>query len=116
MGTALLAVLLSLAGAATAAASPVLVLQAGRVQVRDDASLASLRSALDAYGGFTSSTRKLQLGAVIDNADAMAASGQLTPQRLAPVFATLDANTQWWTDGPLLAPGQRVSLDASQVI
>jgi hypothetical protein len=46
----------------------------------------------------------------------MAAAGQLVPARLAPVFATLAANVQWWNNGPLLSNGQRVSVGSSQLI
>jgi hypothetical protein len=53
---------------------------------------------------------------VIDNADAMAAAGTLTPSRLEPVFLTLQRNAEWWSDGPLLASGQRVSFDGSELI
>jgi hypothetical protein len=84
-------------------------------QATRDARQLSLRRALRAHQNLTG-TRKLQLAAVIDNADAISAAGALTPSRLPPVFATLDANTTWWTTGSLLASGARVSIGSSQVI
>src|SRR5204862_4082226 len=74
-----------------------------------DADLASINGALRTYRKLNG-TRKVQLGAVIDNADAIAAAGNLTPSRLPAVFATLDANNEWWSTGPLLSPGRRVSV------
>jgi hypothetical protein len=84
-------------------------------QATRDARQAQLRSALRSYKSLTG-TRKAQLGAVIANSDAMASAGQLVPARLGPVFATLAANVEWWTNGPLLGSGQRVSVGDSQLI
>src|SRR5207237_10260420 len=53
---------------------------------------------------------------VIDNADSMAAAGNLTASRLPAVFATLDANSEWWTTGPLLSYGRRVSVRDSPLV
>jgi hypothetical protein len=46
----------------------------------------------------------------------IAASHQLTPSRLPAMMATLAANQQWWTTGPLLASGQRVEFAGSQLV
>jgi hypothetical protein len=80
-----------------------------------DARQASLRRVLRAYQTL-SGTSKKELGAVIDNADAIAASKQLTVSRLNAVFATLEANTSWWSAGFVPSPGARVSVDDSPVI
>src|SRR4051794_16493799 len=80
-----------------------------------DADVASVNSALRAYRKL-SGTRRVQQGAVIANADAMAAAGTLTESRLPAVLATLDANTEWWTTGPLIGPGRRVSVGDSPLI
>jgi hypothetical protein len=80
-----------------------------------DARQASLRQALRAYRSLIG-TPKQELGAVIDNADAIATSKQLTPSRLNAVFATLQANTSWWSAGAVPSPGARVSVDGSPVI
>src|SRR4051794_38666656 len=59
-----------------------------------DADRASINSALRTYRKL-SGTRKTQLGAVIDNADSIAAARNLTASRLPAIFATLDANSEW---------------------
>jgi hypothetical protein len=102
-------------GRATRQALDVLLSQGLIDQPTHDARLASINRALRAYRKLTG-TRKTQLGAVIDNADAMSAAGKLTPSRLNAVFATLDANTEWWTTGPLLSGGRRVSVGDSPLI
>ena len=53
-------------------------------------------------------TRGAELGAVIENLHAIAASGGLTPSRLPVLFETLSRNRQWWASGPLLSSGERV--------
>lgn len=80
-----------------------------------DARTATIKRALRAYRKLTG-TRKAELAAVIANADSIATAGALTPTRLEPVFVTLARNTEWWTDGPLLTSGKRVSFAGSQVI
>ena len=92
------------------------LLSSGAIDQRThDADRASINSALRAYRKL-SGTRKVQLGAVIDNADSIATAGNLTPTRLAAVFATLDANREWWTTGPLLSSGKRVSVGDSPLV
>jgi hypothetical protein len=92
------------------------LLASGQIdQAARDARLGTLNAALKAYRSLTG-TRKAELAAVIDNADAMGAAGTLTPSRLEPVFQTLERNRQWWTSGRLLAYGQRVTFSGSQVI
>src|SRR4051812_8968701 len=84
-------------------------------QATRDARQASLRQTLRAYNAM-SGTRKLELGAVIDNVDAIAGSKQLTPSRLNAVFATLAANTSWWSEGSIPRSGARISVGGSPVI
>jgi hypothetical protein len=60
--------------------------------------------------------RKLELGAVVNTLQDVAARGQLTVSRLAPLFLTLQRNVEWWTTGPLLAPGRRVGFDGSEIV
>ena len=60
--------------------------------------------------------RKVELGAVVSTLEDVAARGQLTASRLAPLFLTLQRNREWWTKGPLLAPGRRVGFDGSQIV
>jgi D-glucuronyl C5-epimerase C-terminus len=61
-------------------------------------------------------TRLAQLDSVTETIHQIAASGQLTPSRLPALFATLAANVQWWTTGPLLASYQRVEFAGSQLV
>src|SRR3954470_5089083 len=102
-------------GRSTRVAIDGLLAQGAIDQATRDARQASLRQTLRVYAGL-SGTRKLELGAVIDNADAIASSKQLTASRLNAVFATLEANRSWWSAGSIPAPGARVSVDGSPVI
>jgi hypothetical protein len=61
-------------------------------------------------------TRRRQLGAVLVNTRALAASGQLIAQRAPLAFLTLQRNRAWWAGGPLLRSGQRVSFAGSQLV
>jgi hypothetical protein len=61
-------------------------------------------------------TRLAQLDSVTVTIHQIAVSGQLTPSRLPALFATLAANVQWWTTGPLLASGERVEFAGSQLV
>ncbi|HEX8102303.1 MAG TPA: D-glucuronyl C5-epimerase family protein [Solirubrobacteraceae bacterium] len=72
----------------------------------------SAREELEGLSG----RRELELGGVLANLDAIAASGQLTPSRLNALWLTLDANVEWWTTGPLLSSGQRVERDGSRIV
>jgi hypothetical protein len=92
------------------------LLASGQIdQQAHDARTGVLKRALRSYRKLTG-TRRTELGAVLLNADAMAAAGALTPSRLEPLFLTIDRNRQWWTTGRLLSNGQRVSFSGSQVI
>lgn len=61
-------------------------------------------------------TRRTELTAVTVTMHDIAASHQLTPSRLPALMATLAANQQWWTQGPLLSSGQRVEFAGSQLV
>ncbi len=76
------------------------------------ATLDRARSALRGLTGF----RRVQLAAVLDDVSEIAARGDLTSSRLAPLFLTLERNRQWWTTGPLLAVGQRVRFKGSELV
>src|SRR6185295_12581241 len=60
--------------------------------------------------------RKLELGAVVKSLQDVAARGQLTASRLAPLWLTLQRNVEWWTTGPLLSSGKRVGFEGSQIV
>src|SRR4051794_28697492 len=102
-------------GRATRLALDELVAQGAIDQATRDARQASLRQTLRTYKAL-SGTRKAELGAVIDNADAIADSDQLSTARLNAVFATLEANRTWWAEGSIPRSGARVSIEGSPVI
>jgi hypothetical protein len=92
------------------------LLASGQIdQATRDVRQASLRTTLRVLQGLRG-TRASELAAVVDNADAIASSKQLTPSRLNPVFATLEANRTWWTAGSIPAAGARVSVNGSPLI
>jgi hypothetical protein len=59
---------------------------------------------------------RLELAAVVATLDGIAARGRLTPSRLAPLWLTLQRNVEWWTTGPLPAPGQRAGFAGSELV
>ncbi|MDQ6817049.1 MAG: hypothetical protein M3018_06530 [Actinomycetota bacterium] len=61
-------------------------------------------------------TRADEQRAVLENVRQIAAIGLLTASRLPAVFATIERNRQWWTDGPLLSQYQRVEFTGSQLV
>jgi hypothetical protein len=61
-------------------------------------------------------TRRAELGAVVGTLEDVAARGDLTASRLAPLFLTLERNREWWTSGPLLGSGHRVGFAGSQIV
>jgi hypothetical protein len=60
--------------------------------------------------------RHRQLAAVISNTRAVAAAGLLVAGRAPLVFLTLQRNRAWWSQGPLLRYGQRVTFAGSQLV
>jgi len=85
----------------------------------DDATYAERRAAYDDAKRTVkklSGRRKLELGAVVKTLEGVAARGQLTASRLAPLFLTLQRNREWWTAGPLLSSGRRVGFEGSQIV
>jgi hypothetical protein len=66
--------------------------------------------------GKLSGTRRTELGAVLSNVQAMAASGYFIASRLPVIFLTLENNRKWWTTEPLLASGTRVSFPHSKIV
>jgi D-glucuronyl C5-epimerase C-terminus len=61
-------------------------------------------------------TRATELDAVTETMHEIAVSHQLTVSRLPALFATLAANLQWWTTGPLLSADARVEFSGSQLV
>ena len=60
--------------------------------------------------------RGIELRGVVALVDSIAASRQLTPSRVTPLWLTLERNAQWWREGPLPASGQRVQFEGSEVL
>lgn len=61
-------------------------------------------------------TRREELGAVLENLEAMAAAGQLIASRLPVAFTTLERNRWWWTTQRLPGAGERVSVPGSHLV
>jgi hypothetical protein len=60
--------------------------------------------------------RKTELAGVLATVERMAARGSLRASRLAPLFLTLARNREWWSAQPLLASGQRVTFEDSELV
>ncbi len=65
--------------------------------------------------GLTGS-RKAELAGALSAVEGIAARGWLRASRLYPLFLTLARNQQWWSSQPLLAAGQRVTFQDSELI
>ena len=63
-----------------------------------------------------SGARRAALGAVLRNLEDVAAAGMLTVARLPALFETVARNRQWWSNGPLLRHGARVSFSGSRIV
>jgi len=63
-----------------------------------------------------SGARRAALGAVLRNLEDVAASGGLEVSRLPALFETVARNRQWWSNGPLLSYGRRVSFQGSPLV
>ncbi len=60
--------------------------------------------------------RKTELAGVLAGVEGIAARGSLRASRLYPLFLTLQRNREWWSSQPLLAAGQRVTFEDSELI
>jgi D-glucuronyl C5-epimerase C-terminus len=60
--------------------------------------------------------RKAQLAGALAAVEGIAERGQLRASRLYPLFLTLQRNAEWWSAEPLLANGQRVTFDGSELV
>ncbi len=63
-----------------------------------------------------SGTRRLELGAVLANVQAMAGADELIPSRLPALFLTLERNRQWWTSEAIPAADAHVSFPPSRIV
>lgn len=92
------------------------MLAAGEIdQATHDARRATYVNAI-AFRGKLSGARKAAMGAVIRNLEDVAAAGGLTASRLPALFETVQRNRQWWSNGPLLRNGARVSFEGSKLV
>jgi hypothetical protein len=60
--------------------------------------------------------RRAELAGALAGVEGIAARGSLRAGRLYPLFLTLQRNREWWKSEPLLARGQRVRFDGSELI
>jgi hypothetical protein len=60
--------------------------------------------------------RKLDMNGAIAIVESLAARSNLNASRLEALFGTLQRNQQWWSNGPLLGSGQRVSFTGSELV
>jgi hypothetical protein len=63
-----------------------------------------------------SGARRQELAGVLATIEGMAARGSLRASRLYPLFLTLQRNREWWSSQPLLASGQRVTFEGSELV
>jgi len=112
----------SASAAAAAAPKPTVASELARMLTADEID----QPAHDRYLGIYVDARTLRtkltgarrsaLGAVLRNTDQIAGSGQLIASRLPAVFETVARNRQWWSSGPLLRNGRRVSFAGSRIV
>ena len=60
--------------------------------------------------------RRVELAGVLATVERIAARGSLRASRLYPLFLTLDRNREWWSTQALLASGQRVTFEDSELV
>lgn len=60
--------------------------------------------------------RRAALSGVVADLEGMAVRGTVDASRLPALMATLEANIRWWTTGPLLSSGARVTLSGSGLV
>ena len=86
----------------------------------DGAAYASLREEYESARAFVkripAGRRRIEMAAAVALLERMAARGSMIVSRLEPLWQTLRANRRWWGTGPLLASGQRVRVDDSEIV
>ncbi|MDQ3677077.1 MAG: D-glucuronyl C5-epimerase family protein [Actinomycetota bacterium] len=60
--------------------------------------------------------RRAALSATIVNLERVAAAGLLTVSRSTALFETVKRNRSWWSNGPLVGSGQRVTFQGSRLV
>ncbi|MGH2840789.1 MAG: D-glucuronyl C5-epimerase family protein [Solirubrobacteraceae bacterium] len=61
-------------------------------------------------------TRRTALSATIVNLERIARNGLLTASRAPALFQTVKRNRSWWSSGPLVGGGQRVTFQGSRLV
>ena len=69
-----------------------------------------------AYKSAPAGPRKVNLKAVLDEADDMSRRGFVSPSRIRAQSLTLERNRQWWTTGSIPSNGQRIEFSGSELI
>lgn len=82
------------------------------VYQQDNSAYVAAQSSLKRLSG----TRRTELGGVLANVQAIAATREFIPSRLPALFLTLERNRQWWTTGPQIASRVRVSFPGSKLV
>ena len=92
------------------------LLAAGAIdQPTHDRALGAFRRARE-LGRRLSGARATALRGVVADLEGMAARGAVRADRLPALVETLERNAQWWSSGPLLAAGARVSFTGSGLV
>lgn len=60
--------------------------------------------------------RRVEMRGVIAIVNGIARRGELQPSRLPALWTIVARNREWWSEGPLLAGGQRVGFDDSELV
>jgi hypothetical protein len=89
--------------------------RAGRITAAQDHQALGAFNAALATEKRLSGTRRDELADVTSTVHDIAAAHDLTPSRLPAIEATLDANRRWWSSGTLLAYGDRVQFQGSEL-
>ncbi|HUR84583.1 MAG TPA: D-glucuronyl C5-epimerase family protein, partial [Solirubrobacteraceae bacterium] len=92
------------------------LLAAGLIDQPTHDSYREIHSAARATRAQLQGARRVALGAVLRNLEEIAASGELVVSRLPSLFQTVARNRQWWSNGPLLSNGRRVSFAGSRLV
>lgn len=69
-----------------------------------------------AFAAKLEGAREIAMRGALTNVDQIAARGQLTASRLPALWLILQRNREWWSTGPLLTPGQRVSFPKTELV
>lgn len=92
------------------------LLTSGRIdQVAHDRALAAFRRA-QYLSRSLSGARASAMRGIVAIMEGITRRGDLQAHRLPALVATMERNAQWWSTGPLLASGARVSFPGSDIV